>query len=171
LNGTISALNRYGLYSTLLQLEKSYPEKFLITSLWKEYGNVVEFLDSGKCWAEITDSGSMQEELLYFPNVSSFTVRFNTDRPETVFDARGNILVPPINKYWLPKIVSAVYEKKENFGFNFKKKKKIYGQPGQVSTKIIKLMKKEFEMKENNFFPWLHQRLNYWREADDFDYL
>lgn len=122
-------------------------------------------------WAEITDSGSMQEELLYFPNVSSFTVRFNTDRPETVFDARGNILIPPINKYWLPKIVSAVYEKKEDFGFNFKKKKKIYGQPGQVSTKIIKLMKKEFERKENNFFPWLHQRLNYWHEADDFDYL
>ena len=171
LNGTISALNRYGLYSTLLQLERRYPEKFLITNLWKEYGNVVEFLDSGKCWAEITDSGSMQEELLYFPNVSSFTVRFNTDRPETVFDARGNILIPPINKYWLPKIVSAVYEKKEDFGFNFKKKKKIYGQPGQVSTKIIKLMKKEFERKENNFFPWLHQRLNYWHEADDFDYL
>ena len=62
-------------------------------------------------------------------------------------------------------------KKKEDFGFNFKKKKKIYGQPGQVSTKIIKLMKKEFERKENNFFPWLHQRLNYWHEADDFDYL
>lgn len=171
LNGTISALNRYDLYSTLLELEKCYPEKFLITNLWREYGNVIEFLDSGKCWAEITDSGSMQEELLYFSNVSSFTVRFNTDRPETVFDARGNILVPPINKYWLPKIVSAVYEKAENFGFNFKKKKKIYGQPGQVSSKIIRIMKKEFERKENNFFPWLHQRLNYWHEVDDFDYL
>jgi UDP-N-acetylglucosamine 2-epimerase (non-hydrolysing) len=171
LNGTISALNRYDLYSTLLDLERCYPEKFLITNLWKEYGNVVEFLDSGKCWAEITDSGSMQEELLYFPKVGSFTVRFNTDRPETVFDARGNILVPPINRYWLPKIVSAVYEKRENFGFNFKRKKKIYGQPGQVSSKIIRLMKKEFERKENNFFPWLHQRLNYWHEADDFDYL
>lgn len=171
LNGTISALNRYNLYSKLSELESNYPEKFLITNLWKEYGNVVEFLDSGKCWAEITDSGSMQEELLYFPNVCSFTVRFNTDRPETVFDARGNILVPPINRSWLPKIVSAVYEKRENFGFEFKRKKKIYGQPGQVSTKIITLMKKEFERKESNFFPWLHQRLHYWQEVDDFDYL
>lgn len=171
LNATISALNRHDLYSTILDLEQSYPEKFLITPLWKEYGHVVEFLDSGKCWAEITDSGSMQEELLYFPNVSCFTVRFNTDRPETVFDARGNILVPPINKYWLPKIVSAVYEKEEGFGFNFGKKKKIYGQPGKVSTKIVRIVKKEFESKEINFFPWLHQRLKYWHEADDFDYL
>jgi UDP-N-acetylglucosamine 2-epimerase len=171
LNGTISALNRYDLYSIILDLEKNYPQKFLITNLWREYGNVVEFLDSGKCWAEITDSGSMQEELLYFPSISSFTVRFNTDRPETVFDARGNILIPPINRSWLPKIVSHVYEKGEAYGFNFKKKKRIYGLPGEVSPKIIKLMKKEFENKERNFFPWLHQRLNYWHDIDDFEYL
>jgi UDP-N-acetylglucosamine 2-epimerase len=171
LNATISALNRFNLYSTILELEKNYPDKFLITDLWKEYGNVVEFLDSGKCWAEITDSGSMQEELLYFPNVSSFTVRFNTDRPETVFESRGNILVPPINRSWLPEIVSRVYEKGDAYGFNFKKKKRIYGQPGEVSPKIIKIMKKEFENKESNFFPWLHQRFNYWHEIDDFEYL
>lgn len=171
LNGTISALNKYNLYTKLLELEKAYPDKFLITNLWKEYGNVVEFLDSGKCWAEITDSGSMQEELLYFRNVCSFTVRFNTDRPETVFDAKGNVLIPPINRYWLPRIVSAIYEKRENFGFDFRKKKKIYGQPGQVSKKIIRILKKEFERKESNFFPWLHQRLHYWQEGEDFDYL
>ena len=32
-------------------------------------------------------------------------------------------------------------------------------------------MKKEFENRESNFFPWLHQRFNYWHEKDDFDYL
>ncbi|MDQ3083851.1 MAG: UDP-N-acetylglucosamine 2-epimerase [Thermoproteota archaeon] len=171
LNATISALNRFDLYYKLKDLENSYPEKFMMTELWKEYGHVVEFLDSGKCWAEITDSGSLQEELLYFPKVSSFTVRFNTDRPETVFEARGNLLVPPINRMWLPKMITMTYEKGVDYGFNFKKKKQIYGKPGEVSKKIVKIMKKEFENRESNFFPWLHQRFNYWHEKEDFDYL
>ncbi|TVP39849.1 UDP-N-acetylglucosamine 2-epimerase [Candidatus Nitrosocosmicus arcticus] len=171
LNATISALNRFDLYHKLKDLEISYPDKFMMTELWKEYGHVVEFLDSGKCWAEITDSGSLQEELLYFPKVSSFTVRFNTDRPETVFEAKGNLLVPPINRMWLPKMITLTYEKGVDYGFNFKKKKKIYGKPGEVSKKIVKIMKKEFENRESNFFPWLHQRFNYWHEKDDFDYL
>jgi UDP-N-acetylglucosamine 2-epimerase len=171
LNATVSALNKYDLYSKLRRLEEEYPEKFIISNLWKEYGNVVEFLDSGKCWAEITDSGSMQEELLYFPKVCSFTMRLNTDRPETIFDARGNLLIPPINRNWLPKIVSMIYEKRENYGFNFNKKKPIYGVPGEVSKKIVKILKKEFESDQNNFFPWLHQRFNYWQEKDSFDYL
>ena len=171
LNATISALNRFDLYDKLKYLENTYPEKFMITELWKEYGHVVEFLDSGKCWAEVTDSGSLQEELLYFPKVSSFTVRFNTDRPETVFDARGNLLVPPINRMWLPRMITTIYEKGVDYGFNFKKKKQIYGKPGEVSKKIVRIMKKEFENRESNFFPWLHQRFNYWHEKDDFDYL
>ena len=171
LNGTISALAKYDLHSRLLSLENEYPDRFLITNLWKEYGHVIEFLDSGKCWAEITDSGFMQEELLYFPNVCSFTVRFNTDRPETIFDARGNLLIPPINRNWLPKIVSMVHKKYEDLGYRFKNKEKIYGQPGLVSEKIVGIMKKEFEREDGNFFPWLHQRLNFWNEDDGFEYL
>ena len=171
LNATISALNKFDLYSKLQRLQEQYSEKFIMSNLWKEYGNVVEFLDSGKCWAEITDSGSMQEELLYFPKVCSFTMRLNTDRPETIFNAHGNLLVPPVNRNWLPKIIEMVYEKRENYGFNFNKKKQIYGKPGEVSKKIVKIIKKEFENNENNFFPWLHQRFNYWHEKDDFEYL
>ena len=171
LNGTIAALNKYDLYSRLLNLMEDYPDRFFITNLWKEYGYVIEFLDSGKCWAEITDSGSMQEELLYFPNVCSFTVRFNTDRPETVFGAKGNLLIPPINRNWLPKIVSKVHNKYENLGYKFKDKEKLYGEPGQVSERIVRIIKKEFEKKDGNFFPWLHQRLNFWQEDDGFEYL
>ncbi len=171
LNATISALNKFDLYSTLQRLQDQYSEKFIMSNLWKEYGNVVEFLDSGKCWAEVTDSGSMQEELLYFPKVCSFTMRLNTDRPETIFNAHGNLLIPPVNRNWLPKIVKMIYEKREDYGFNFKKKKQIYGKPGEVSKKIVKIIKKDFENNENNFFPWLHQRFNYWHEKDDFDYL
>lgn len=67
LNAAISALNKYNLYSKLKDMQEKYSERFITTNLWKECGNVVEFLDSGKCWAEVTDSGSMQKELLYFP--------------------------------------------------------------------------------------------------------
>jgi UDP-N-acetylglucosamine 2-epimerase (non-hydrolysing) len=49
--------------------------------------------------------------------------------------------------------------------------KKIYGKPGEVSKKIVKILKKEFKNDENNFFPWLHQRFNYWNEDDKFEYL
>jgi UDP-N-acetylglucosamine 2-epimerase len=171
LNATVSALNKFNLYSKLQRLEEQYSDKFIISNLWKEYGNVVEFLDSGKCWAEITDSGSMQEELLYFPKVCSFTMRLNTDRPETIFDAKGNLLIPPIDRSWLPPIISMIYEKREDYGFEFSKKKPIYGKPGEVSKKIVKILKKDFENDNNNFFPWLHQRFNYWYDQDDFEYL
>src|SRR3712207_5927318 len=88
-----------------------------MTPLWKEYAHVIEFLDSGHCWAEMTDSGSMQEELLYFPKVTSMTVRLNTDRPETIFDAQSNMLVPPLNAGWIVSMVKEAYNKEEGLGF------------------------------------------------------
>src|SRR5207247_5777621 len=89
------------------------PDKFLMTPLWKEYANVIEFLDSGRCWAEMTDSGSMQEELLYFPKVTSLTVRLNTDRPETIFDAKSNVLVPPLSPGWIVSMVNETFDRSE----------------------------------------------------------
>jgi hypothetical protein len=40
-----------------------------------------------------------------FPKVNFITVRLSTDRPETVFEAFGNILPPPINPEWIVEIV------------------------------------------------------------------
>ncbi len=171
LNATISALRQYGLESKLQDLAKEYPGKFLMTPLWKEYYHVIEFLDSGRCWAEMTDSGSMQEELLYFPKVVSLTVRLNTDRPETVFDARSNVLVPPLSPCWITSMVNSAYEKSSSLGIKLKKKKQIYGEPGQVSKSIIRIIKKEFENGDANFYPWLHQRLGLWKEKQTLDYM
>jgi UDP-N-acetylglucosamine 2-epimerase len=119
----------------------------------------------------MTDSGSMQEELLYFPNVLSLTVRLNTDRPETVFDAKSNALVPPINPHWITSIVKETYYRKEALGLLLKNKKSIYGKPGQVSKSIVKVIKKEFEDEDANFYPWLHQRINLWREKQLLNYM
>lgn len=171
LNATVSALRQYNLESKLQELAKQYPDKFMMTPLWKEYANVIEFLDSGRCWAEMTDSGSMQEELLYFPKVTSLTVRLNTDRPETVFDAKSNVLVPPLSPGWIVSIVNEAYDREEGLGLKLRRKKQIYGKPGQVSRNIIKIIKKEFENGDANFYPWLHQRLGLWKEDQGLDYM
>ena len=171
LNATMTALKQYNLESKLQGLAEEYPDKFIMTPLWKEYANVVEFLDSGHCWAEMTDSGSMQEELLYFPKVTSLTVRLNTDRPETVFDARSNLLVPPLSPGWIVSIVNEAYNREEGLGLKLRRKKQIYGKPGQVSKNIIKLIEKEFENGDANFYPWLHQRLGLWKEGQGLDYM
>ncbi len=171
LNATMSALKQYNLESRLQALAEQYPDKFIMTPLWKEYANVIEFLDSGRCWAEMTDSGSMQEELLYFPKVTSLTVRLNTDRPETIFDAKSNVLVPPLSPGWIASIVNEAYDREEGLGLKLRRKKQIYGRPGQVSKSIIRIIKKEFENGDANFYPWLHQRLGLWKEGQGLDYL
>ena len=172
LNATVSALKQYGLESNLQKLAQEYPDKFLMTPLWREYAQVIEFLDSGQCWAEMTDSGSMQEELLYFSKVIPLTVRLNTDRPETVFDAKSNVLVPPISPLWITLMINEAYDKgSDSLGFKLKKKKQIYGKPGEVSKNIIRIIKKEFENGDANFYPWLHQRLGLWKEKQGLDYM
>lgn len=171
LNATMSALKQYNLESKLRDLAEEHRDKFLITPLWKEYANVIEFLDSGHCWAEMTDSGSMQEELLYFPKVTSLTVRLNTDRPETIFHAKSNVLVPPLSPGWITSIVNEAYDREAGLGLRLRNKKQIYGKPGQVSKRIIKIIKKEFENGDANFYPWLHQRLGLWKESQGLDYM
>ena len=171
LNATKSALKFYNLEDEIKKLADQYPNKFLITPLWKEYGQVIEFLDSGHCWAEMTDSGSMQEELLYFQNVLCMTVRLNTDRPETIFEAKSNILIPPINSEWIPAMVNNIYDKSEDLGIKSYKKEQIYGKPGEVSKNIAKVIKKHFENKNTSFYPWFHQRINLWREDNDLQYM
>jgi UDP-N-acetylglucosamine 2-epimerase len=167
LNATRHALNAYGLDTKLDKLADSYPVNFIQTPLWKEYGHVVEFLDSGHCWAELTDSGSMQEELMYFPNVLSLTVRLNTDRPETICQGKGNILVPPINHAWITEFVKAA--RSERLGALLKNKRPMYGQPGQVSKNIIKIIKDRIIREEDN--PWFHHRLKLWKDSDNLEYL
>jgi UDP-N-acetylglucosamine 2-epimerase len=171
LNATVSALKQYGLEFKLHNLAEQHPDKLLLTPLWKEYAHVIEYLDSGHCWAEMTDSGSMQEELLYFPNVISMTVRLNTDRPETIFDAQSNMLVPPLNPAWIVSMVKEAFNREEGLGLKLRHKRQIYGTPGDVSKNIIKIIKKEFENGDANFYPWLHQRLGLWKESQGLNYM
>lgn len=171
LNAMASALEQYGLRHRLDLLADEIPQRFLITPLWKEYANVIEFLDSGRCVAEMTDSGSLQEELLYFEGVNSMTVRLNTDRPETIFQAKSNILVPPLSRSWVFEVAKRVIDSGDSLGIKTKRKPPLYGKPGSVSRKIISTVQKEFENGDANFYPWLHQRLGLWKERQELDYM
>jgi len=170
LNATEAAIKSFNLDGYLQKLANNYPNKFIISPLWKEYSHVIEFLDSGHCWAEMTDSGSMQEELLYFDKVMSLTVRLNTDRPETVFDARSNVLIPPVSDGLISAFVNQAYNQREGLGIKLRNKKHLYGEPGKVSQKIIRILKSEFRKGDLNFFPWLHQRIHLWKENSGINY-
>jgi UDP-N-acetylglucosamine 2-epimerase (non-hydrolysing) len=108
LTATREALEATSLREKLLRLDDER-ENFLFTGLWKRHAHVYEFLESDQCFAAFTDSGSMQEELNHVDGTVCLTARFNTDRPETVFDAGTNLLVPPISGAFVAGAIRRVY--------------------------------------------------------------
>jgi UDP-N-acetylglucosamine 2-epimerase (non-hydrolysing) len=109
LTATRTALEEYGLRERLLGLDERR-ENFLFTGLWKKHAHVYEFFRSGQCFAALTDSGSVQEELNEIEETCCLTARFNTDRPETVFEASSNLLVPPASGESMAELVEYVCE-------------------------------------------------------------
>jgi len=107
----------------------------------------------------VTDSGSEQEETNIL-KVPSVTVRFGSDRPETVW-AGCNIVAPPISK----KFLLAIIEGAESNPM-LKKSPKLYGS--NVSKKIVQEVDKIIK-RDGNLFQWEHERykfhkLKYWRK-------
>lgn len=153
LNATKQALIHYGLRDSLIELNKK--DNFLFTGLWKEYAHVIEFITSKNCWGILTDSGSMQEEMNELGK-PCMTVRFNTDRPETVFDAKSNVLVPPLSKEIISGCVKYLHDNKSIFNHN----KKLYGE--NVAEKTVKTIANIF--KKDKFFTWSHEHLNIYYE-------
>lgn len=171
LNATKAAIESYGLGKEIAQLKERYPGRLMVTPVWKEYAHVIEFLDSGHCSVEFTDSGSMQEELLYFPKVMCLTARLNTDRPESIFDAKSNILVPPLSAEWVTAMVKEACREGSPLGDRLRRKKQIYGKPGTVSKKIMDALERKFASDDFSLYPWLHTRLNLWKDEKMIDYL
>ncbi|MEQ9714166.1 MAG: UDP-N-acetylglucosamine 2-epimerase [Candidatus Asgardarchaeum sp.] len=151
---TREALEFYGLRDKIIRLSEEY-ENFLFTPLWASYGNVIEFWKSGHCIAELTDSGSVQEELNDISEVLCLTIRCNTDRPESVFDANSNLLVPPVSGEFISKFVNFVLNSDDIIN-HMRNAKKIYGV--DVGKKIISFLLKEMERGEYPF-KWVHQQL------------
>ena len=159
------ALERYKIRNKLIDLSNTN-ENFLFTQLWREYSQVIEFLESSNCWAIYTDSGSMQEEMNELGK-PCLTARFNTDRPETVFEAKSNLLIPPFSSNFVSDNISKVYNE-PNLRHKMSKAKKIYGK--DVAKKTINILEK---LWNNNvsLFTSSHEDLGLWKEKDRLKYL
>jgi UDP-N-acetylglucosamine 2-epimerase len=157
MNATKIALEQWGLLKDLLKLRKY--KNFLYTPIWQEYSNVIEFYRSKNCLLGLTDSGGLQEELNMIGK-PCLTLRFNTDRPETIFEGKGNLLVPPISKEFIVKIVEYVC-KNEKIYKQMSEPKKLYGE--KVGEKFIQVILTLMKRK-HKLFTWAQERLDFWKE-------
>jgi UDP-N-acetylglucosamine 2-epimerase (non-hydrolysing) len=136
-------------------------KNFLFTPLWKEYGHVMEFLHSERCQAIVTDSGSMQEELNEIGK-PCMTIRFNTDRPETVMYGKTNLLIPPLKDKMISDTIKYVIE--NDYFKDIKKAKKLYGI--KVGKKIIGKVEDIFSQNDK-MFSWAHEELEIYKDKKD----
>ena len=165
LTATEQALRNYG-YRGRLQRLADERENFLFTGLWKKHAHVYEFLTSGQCLAEFTDSGSMQEELNHIEEALCLTARFNTDRPETVFDANTNLLVPPTDGEFVADMITHIAET-DAVRERMHSGEKLYGS--NVGERIVEFLKAH---NNDRVFDWTHERLGFEAGGDsEFEYL
>lgn len=164
LNATKKALKEYGLRDKLVALDENR-ENFLFTGLWKKHAHVYEFLESGQCLAELTDSGSMQEELNYIDETICLTARFNTDRPETVFESKTNLLVPPVESDFMREMVEYVINNSE-LREEIQKGPNLYGE--NPAKQIVSFLQ---EKDDEAPFDWAHDRTGFQLSGENLDYL
>ncbi|MDZ4816966.1 MAG: UDP-N-acetylglucosamine 2-epimerase [Verrucomicrobiota bacterium] len=152
LGATEKALIRYGYKSLVEELALKY-DNFIYSPVWPSYIDVVVAMT--KCRMIVTDSGSIQEEanILGVPLV---TLRFNTDRPETIF-AGSNILAPPIREDIVYKIITDTLNS-ESMQERMRQSGNLYGT--QVSGKMVDAV--ESIIAGGHLFEWLeHQKLGF----------
>jgi len=132
LGATEKALQEFDLKDDIEVLAKTH-DNFIYSPVWPSYIDVVAAMT--QCALIATDSGSIQEEanVLGIPLV---TLRFNTDRPETVF-AGANILAPPIRDDIVYSIIREVYDNR-NIRSEMLSAGKLYGS--NVSEKIVNVV-------------------------------
>ncbi len=149
LGSTEKALEFYDLKNKTKELAEKH-KNFIYSEVWPQYTDVIAAMK--KCSVIATDSGSIQEETntLGIPGV---VLRFNSDRPEAVFEG-SNIIAPPIKTEIVTKIIQDVMD--SDLNKQMKNSKKLYGE--NVSEKIVSITKKITE-KEELFELFEHERL------------
>ena len=157
MSATRNALDFYKMRGIIDNLRKR--KNYLHTNVWPEYGHVVEFFESRNCLAALTDSGGVQEELNLIGK-ACLTCRVSTDRPETVFDSKSNVIVPPISTEYMMKLIEHL-QKNEPLIKKMGNSKKLYGaNVGHKQISVIsRLMKKNARP-----FKWAHEEIGLWKE-------
>ncbi|MDD3793553.1 MAG: UDP-N-acetylglucosamine 2-epimerase [Candidatus Gracilibacteria bacterium] len=120
------AIDNYGLREDIEDLKKKYKDNFAYGPALAHHAEVIDMIS--KAGAVVTDSGSMQEEA-NIVGVPCVTVRFGSDRTETILDGT-NIIAPPVNSKLIVDIVKGAISNKSMI-----KKEHLYGK--NVSKKIV----------------------------------
>ena len=157
MSATRNALDYYKMRDFMVKLKKY--NNFLHTNVWPEYSHVVEFFESKNCLAALTDSGGVQEELNLIGK-ACLTCRLSTDRPETVFDAKSNILVPPISSDFMMKVIGHI-TKNEALIKKMENAKELYGT--NAGYKVVSILSRLMKKGERPF-KWAHEVLGLWKE-------
>lgn len=142
------AIDSYWLREDIEKLKEKYKENFAYWPALAHHAEVIDMIS--KAWAVVTDSWSMQEEanIVWVPCV---TVRFWSDRTETILDWT-NIIAPPINSNLIADIVlGAIWNKK------MIKNKHLYWE--NVSEKIVDEVLKMLK-KDGKLFKFDDERLD-----------
>lgn len=98
---TEDAIDKYGFREDIERMARTYPEHFIYSHAWAYHRDVIAAMQ--KAAAVVSDSGGFQEEA-NIVGVPSVTIRFGSDRSETLF-AGANILAPPIDKDFMYEII------------------------------------------------------------------
>ena len=120
------AIDNYWLREDIEELKKKYSDNFAYWAALAHHSEVIDMIS--QAGAVVTDSGSMQEEA-NIVGVPCVTVRFWSDRTETILDGT-NVLAPPINSNLIHDIVLWAIDNKK-----MRNKKHLYGE--NVSAKIV----------------------------------
>ena len=141
------AIDKYWLRSDIEKLKKKYSKNFAYWPALAHHAEVIDMISVA--WAVVTDSGSMQEEanIVWTPCV---TLRFGSDRSETILDW-ANIIAPPVNAKLIADIIKwAIWNKK------MIRKNHLYWS--NVSEKIVDEVLKHLK-KDWKLFRLDHERL------------
>ncbi|MBI2653414.1 UDP-N-acetylglucosamine 2-epimerase [Candidatus Woesearchaeota archaeon] len=157
MSATRDALDYYKMRGIMNNLKKY--KNYLHTSVWPEYSNVIEFFESKNCMAALTDSGGVQEELNLIGK-ACLTCRLSTDRPETVFNAKSNVLVPPISSDYIVRVIEHI-TKHDSLIKKLESGKKLYGR--NVGKKVVSILSGLMKKGERPF-KWSHEVLGLWKE-------
>lgn len=148
------AIDSFWLRKDIEELKKKYKKNFAYGPALAHHCEVIDMIS--KAWAVVTDSWSMQEEanIVWVPCV---TVRFGSDRTETILDWT-NIIAPPINSKLITEIVlGAIWNKK------MINKTHLYWE--NVSKKIVDEVLKMLK-KDGTLFKFDDERLELWKFFD-----
>lgn len=149
---TERAIDSFGFRDKVKKMMQSHKNFTFIPTI--PYTDSIALIKKSRLVA--TDSGGVQEEgnVLHIPVA---TVRFNSDRPETIMEG-SNILAPPISGEVLTKIFTECLEN-DSLNREMRDSKPLYGK--EVSKKIIDAV---YSVSEENAFRFEHERLGLHRK-------